>query len=394
MASPYDVSDDILLRAFGLHMNRAGSMIKVLEQKPRREDFEPRERDDSQLGKLPLEVFHFILRHMDIQSLDALRLTCFTSYERIQCFSPYKEIMRYSPDTLRVFKEAGLSSQVTAREVQSVLRSDRCERCNSYGPFLFLFNCQRCCLCCISLFMVNRFTVMDHTKATALMRCISQKLSNPNQGLEEKLLVMKTIPGKYRRFTSPSSFGLVSWLQVKRLITESLKTPGWKTGNDISLLIDWKYDKISLLRRIRKEFGLGSLWAPSLWDAVVPFPSIDPTSKAMEQGLLCGACDEWYYCLEFHATRRSKRFYRKNGSTNNNRVSMTAIQVSQTHYTKTELLQHFKECKHVQSIRDGTIVSRFEHRFTRELFSALPLHNDWPEPDVSYDTELFDCLSE
>lgn len=103
----------------------------------------------SQLDRLPLETMQQILEDLDLQTLTNFRLVNQRAMSVIDSIPRYRDIITHIPDALRAMLSTKLARHFKLIHLYSELCSPDCFLCGSFGAFLFLPDCYRCCWTCL-----------------------------------------------------------------------------------------------------------------------------------------------------------------------------------------------------------------------------------------------------
>ncbi|EFQ99125.1 hypothetical protein MGYG_02137 [Nannizzia gypsea CBS 118893] len=140
------------------------------------------------LDSLSLEVLHMILHYLDIRTLSRVSRVSHRGRATVESLPIYRALMKYIPDVLKALGQCRHLHFYTARMLLDLLRTECCEKCGKFGPYLFLFTGERCCNEC--LVFDKYFRMITFPKAESNF--------NLDPGELGQLASLKTIPGVYR----------------------------------------------------------------------------------------------------------------------------------------------------------------------------------------------------
>lgn len=274
-----------------------------------------------QLGVLPLEIVQRILQLMDIHTLTLMQCLNHRLNFLVNSLPQHREIVTHAPNALRAMLGTGLASDFEIDDLHRALRSEECFQCGSFGSFLYLLSCRRCCYVCLA-------------KASDILP-ISREYARNRYGLPRSILsrlpCMRSLPGRYmhdqrsvpkqnidsyprgnshkRRFALVSTQAAkeagkafhgserameASWAKLQ-LSPDSVKSmhSHQEAGNASA---DW----LQLWRQLQEPGREGlrgplyevgdSHYEPQRFMAAVRFPTLDPWKGVGEWGISCKGC--------------------------------------------------------------------------------------------------------
>lgn len=139
------------------------------------------------LDRLPVELLHEVLGHLDVQSLTRLSRTCYQANAILGINSSYQHLLSHAADALVALSRTKLIHRYSLSQLDAVLQSQRCETCPGYGAFLFFPTCERCCWQCLQ-FRKERLVVPPGVACKALGLTAEEV---------QQLPLMTSIPGRY-----------------------------------------------------------------------------------------------------------------------------------------------------------------------------------------------------
>jgi hypothetical protein len=253
------------------------------------------------LDRLPSELVHEVLEHLDVQSLTRFSRTSCKAKCVVGSLSAYRRLMRHAPDALAALKGINIIHLHSVSELHAAFRSPACATCPGYGAFLFLPTCDRACWQCLQ-FRKERLVAPIGVTRKAL-------------GLTEEpenFHIMRTIPGRYgirqaeygsssvEKHTiivavahavqlALSKHGSMERLQ-EALSQQDITGPGAYSAKHLRDLL-WADDYFDAnlvpdvgTSLVGRYFGRASIW----------FPSLVALDKKIEYGRWCRGC-QWMY---------------------------------------------------------------------------------------------------
>jgi hypothetical protein len=139
------------------------------------------------LDILPIELLYMILGNVDFLYLTRLVCTSRQGQNLVTSFPAYVELILHAPETLAALSKMRILRLHRASALRSALHSDECSCCGSFGAFLFLLSCERCCFECIS----------SKQALWALPRADAGKCFNLSAKQLKALPSARNLPGKY-----------------------------------------------------------------------------------------------------------------------------------------------------------------------------------------------------
>ena len=102
------------------------------------------------LDKLPVELIHAILYSLDLRSLSRLSQVSTGARVLVLSLPAYLDLLVHAPTAMAALGDTGYIEHCSLKKIHSTLCSDRCASCGSFGEFLFLPTCERCCRECLA----------------------------------------------------------------------------------------------------------------------------------------------------------------------------------------------------------------------------------------------------
>ncbi|KAI1933999.1 hypothetical protein LOZ66_006092 [Ophidiomyces ophidiicola] len=103
------------------------------------------------LDILPLEVLRLALSDMDLQSLTNFSQTCRYAKTVVDGLLNYKTLCTLVPGVVKSIVALGAGNWISCDILQDMLRNATCVACGEFGPFIYLFSCERVCADCFVL---------------------------------------------------------------------------------------------------------------------------------------------------------------------------------------------------------------------------------------------------
>ncbi len=301
----------------------------------------------SQLDRLPLETMQQIVEDFDLQTLTDFRAVNQRAMSVIDSIPRYREILTHVPDILRALLSTKLARHFDLSHLCSELHSDECFLCGSFGAFLFLPDCRRCCWLCLC-------EAEDTLPISGAQAKDSFELTN------DALLgmpTMLTLPGTYvvgydilgsggaRNMDGTTTYRRRMWLVsmcAARLAAFELH--GLQRMRDSYMMEPRSFWTTAYARQGRRHRSsdhgqriakppyppyirgpnfIGN--EPRRFTTAIRFPTLDVTTGDIEWGVSCAGCRR-HYPKEFQLNDAEYREH--------NRM-----------YTKAGFLRHMKVCK-------------------------------------------------
>ena len=140
-----------------------------------------------QLDSLPLEIVQRILQLMDIHTLTLMQCSNHRSNLLVNSLPQHRDIVARAPNALRAMLGTGLASNFGIDDLHGALRSEECFQCGSFGSFLYLLSCRRCCYVCLA----NSFDTLP------ISREIAKLYYGLPQSIISRLPCMRSLPERY-----------------------------------------------------------------------------------------------------------------------------------------------------------------------------------------------------
>ncbi|KAF2669015.1 hypothetical protein BT63DRAFT_248319 [Microthyrium microscopicum] len=250
------------------------------------------------LSRLPLEILHETLVHLDIQSLLCLSHVCAQSKAIVDSIPIFSKLATHASHIFTIFHQAKILNLHSISTLYEALQSDRCVSCGAHGPFLHVLLASRCCAICS---MVNQSLWV--TSLPLAMQAFA--LTKEQVG---SLQVMWSIPGKYGivgRISRQQSIRLVNVRAAKVLALGDMSMMDWDllhpldernipTADKLALLQWYRAAPLSGLRRDPCTINDVNVGGTDRFCemGVVPFPTL--VDGAVESGLWCRGCKMTY----------------------------------------------------------------------------------------------------
>ncbi|PWY94233.1 hypothetical protein BO94DRAFT_563691 [Aspergillus sclerotioniger CBS 115572] len=151
------------------------------------------------LEQLPLELLQIILVQLEIKALTDFRRVNRQARQIVNSVPQYNQIVQHAPISIRAILSIETGDWITCQHLHETLLTDTCEKCGSFGGYLYLITCRRVCFLCLS----TRTTYRPLLKVTAAREFGLRREDFAN------LPQMRCLPGVYspvkstyrRRFT-------------------------------------------------------------------------------------------------------------------------------------------------------------------------------------------------
>ncbi|KAK0113979.1 hypothetical protein ONS95_014222 [Cadophora gregata] len=259
------------------------------------------------LKRLPLELIHNVLGHLDISTIGSVRCLSWNSRLIVDLFPPYRDLTIYASSVLRVLYSTHLASAYSVGQLYTVLTNDRCICCEAFGPYLSLITCERCCFSCL----------YDSKMAPTTLSTAASAFGLSKNEIEKKIPVVTTLPGMYtiERTEKKRILKVVSVRKALALALEK-QNKTQPVGEDLTNLDENAKDLI-------KHYN-----DPIRFMVSTPIPYLNTRNHHTESGVWCRGCELVWY-------RNSSRKW----------SSDCYKRVLDTAYLEEEYLLHFEECE-------------------------------------------------
>ncbi|KAK3939491.1 hypothetical protein QBC46DRAFT_354964 [Diplogelasinospora grovesii] len=287
------------------------------------------------LGRLPNELLHMVMHWLDYKSLFAVARASLLGKALVESLPVYQELLTYAPEVIAALSRLNILGAHPAALIREALRTEKCAACRSYGPYLFLPTCHRCCLECLSSYSPLRVITAETAKKYFVLGAKDL----------QKIPVIHTIPGQMDASGKkrPSSVKLFSLAAVKELAlslhgsTGGIARAAYRAYGEKkpAFLRGTFYWKTPVGRDISTRFShRACYWRKATeryrWYCLVamPFPSMK-VPGVVERGLFCKCC----YSLMLGISPRERL-----------RLPYTGNTIF-TVRNKADTLEHIKECR-------------------------------------------------
>lgn len=207
--------------------------------------------------QLPIEIFHMIHLHIDLQSLRFLKATNLRMRTLISSLSEHQALVSHEPGFLELLQRTYLVSYFSITRLYNVLMCGTCTVCWQFAGFVFLPAMQRCCGRCLCFDI--EFMPIDVKTAVK-----EYGVSLANLPLLPK---QSSIPGKYadrggRVRSYKGKRTLVSRQEATNCALSSLKNVGtMQRRNTRSSVTCAQHRCLSLIQRPILLIAEGNVWA-------------------------------------------------------------------------------------------------------------------------------------
>ena len=242
------------------------------------------------LDDLPHEILSSILHQVDLQTLTDFRSLNRQARIIVNSLSQYKDVVVHAPHALRAILSTGMAPSFTPSQLSDALRSQECCLCGSFGGFLFLLDCRRCCGLCLA-------------EAPELLP-IQRSEAKTRYGLRTESLwnipIFKGIPGSYSSGNRPRSLAEslrrlpISIVSKERLRLAGIKLHGSEDAMEafVAKAQEWQpgpmIGRARAYRRARTSTYCN--YEPWRFVAAIRFPTFDISTGKSEWGVSCRAC--------------------------------------------------------------------------------------------------------
>lgn len=289
-----DVSEELISRLSYIPTDLLHAVITISDPpQPMEADSQYRPSSLGALDRLPLELLHEVLGHLDFWSLALFSRVSVQGKHALLSSPWYRDLMSHAPHALAALAQTKIIRRHSVSELVAALRTQRCATCPEYGAYLFLPACERCCWQCM---------VAKPTRQVIPANIAGTDFAIPPEAVRQ-MPFMLTVPGKYGLKAGPDwgRLKFVSVIDVKECAiavhgsVENLTRAGThhRTGQWAAFMYWYMasvFSNDTLSDTLMKPEGLNQRLASYLGMASVPFPSIT-AGGAVEQGLWCKGCE-------------------------------------------------------------------------------------------------------
>jgi hypothetical protein len=214
----------------------------------------------------------------------------------------YKLILLKAPQAVAALEKTGIASHFSVDDLFHALSTPSCHVCGQFGTYLWIPECVRCCLACMSKPELLPMTERDARAAFGLTK----------SGLE-RVPIMATLPGTYTSFQRPYSRTRYL-LSQERARQAAVDIHGGEEELAEYVNNGTSNAKIAYDQRVAKRGG--AVNDPTRFMSVVPLPYLDSGLRVTRTGLACQGCH--------YRTRGKNRHFQT--------------------YTKKSIFEHFNKC--------------------------------------------------
>lgn len=294
------------------------------------------------LDRLPAELIHEVLGHLDVQSLARLSRTCCHANAILGSLSSYQHLLSHAADALAALCRTRLIRRHSLSQLDAVLQSQYCETCPGYGAFLFLPTCERCCWQCLQ-FRKERLVVPPGVASKALGLTLEDVQQLPlmssvtgRYGTRQLLVdqAMSLVAVAHAMELAISSHGSVENLQ-EALSHQTFTGRAAYTARFLQRLlwVDDYFDTVLVPDRgsslVGRYFGLASIRFPSLI-----------RREQIEYGHWCRGC-EWMYDQRHRMLAETVAQIVPADDVDPDRV---LLRMARTAYSTTGFVEHIQHC--------------------------------------------------
>ena len=262
-----------------------------------------------QLDSLPLEIIQTILQQLDLHALTLMQSLNHRSKFLVESLPQYRGTVAHAPNALRAILSTGLASHFSIEDLYSALCWQGCFLCGSFGAYLYLLSCRRCCWLCLA----------EASDALPIPRdVVTYSFGLPDSAVRQ-LPCLRSLPGRYsldcfQGDTHKRRLVLISTkaakeagitlhgseeameayaanLNVVRRFPPAVNR-NRKAGNRNVLRLQGR----RLVQNPSREYARGPPWSgcgpyePQRFMAAIRFPTLDVSNGTIEWGISCKGC--------------------------------------------------------------------------------------------------------
>ncbi|CBX92668.1 hypothetical protein LEMA_P053740.1 [Plenodomus lingam JN3] len=254
-------------------------------------------QDLGALDRLPLELLHETLLHLDIRTLFDLRNVNRRALELVDSVPQFKAIITHAPNALRGLLQIGTGRWTTIKVLHTRLCTPECEHCGDFGGYLYLMTSRRVCFLCLT--QLRQYLPLRIRNAKRDFRL--------DKATVERLPSMRVIPGRYSPneklapctvlvdYESAFCAGIERDGSESALQKHASDTVEQNLGNSGTGTTATAHQSTSMMGRIH-DFRTPPIDArsgnPLRFVAVVHMPWFNNQSKEVDWGFHCLGCKE------------------------------------------------------------------------------------------------------
>lgn len=295
----------------------------------------PRRRKQSSLGKLdvlPVETIQDIIIRIDLFTVTNLRRLNTRMRAIIDSTAPFRLLAEYASGGLRTLIHVGVASYFSVAQVFQVMCTSTCIVCGQNGTYLYMPECTRCCLNCLSV--AQELMPICKTEAKLAFGLTEKTLRDQN------VPVVISLPGHYTYKMTARLQKL--HLMSQRLIHEVATTVHGGEDGLNNFLIDNPRAYVAF----KKQMAQADERSHDYWGytpnnirrymATTSFPFYDcATRRVYDGGYSCRGCQITFDHIE-DSSEDSEWVQRQNDT-----------------YTEEGFIAHFDLCPSVQKLHTG-----------------------------------------
>lgn len=269
------------------------------------------------LDTVPTELQRIILGLVDFQSLSRFARVCHQAKALVESLLSYQDMTKHASPTLMAMSRMKVLTFHTAATMHAALLSDKCVSCHSYGPFIFLPTCERCCYKCLqeeTSLQVVTLRMGEHYFGLKKWDLVAQNMNG-------RMPLMIRLPqqcSQHGVITDDSEIRLYGYEQAKEL---GISVHGSEAAARVEGYAASELDaQLNYLNRYgRVEF------TDKLYDCIasIRFSTLRPNGE-VERGLWCLGCQK--------------------------PDTFVSDGLEQQARSKSEFLEHIKDCKGAQKL--------------------------------------------
>lgn len=237
----------------------------------------PPNADLGTLNTLPLELFHEIIRKLDLRTLTDFRHVNRQAMWLVESAPQYKTIRKHAFNALRGILCIQAGRWITCEMLYNKLCTAECEQCGDFGSYLYILTCERVCYVCLT--SDKRYLPLRYLHAI--------RKFGLNRPILRTLPTMKSIPGTYspRQKIVRAHLTLVDFDCARRA--------GIALHGSVSAMEQYVSSMPAPKTRARRQPFDGKSENPLRFMAIVRTPWFNRSSQEPEWGFCCIACQKY-----------------------------------------------------------------------------------------------------
>lgn len=287
---------------------------------------------------LPVEITNSILEHLDFRSLENMMRVNSSCKAIVESLPAYRDMIRYASGTVQALISTGLVQHFTVGQLHDTLRTDRCEGCGKFGPFLFLLTCTRRCYACIS--QDPQFRVMTVSAAKVCFGVTTGDLKQLPILKSSPQLYAKPLPNQQRllivNHQQARALGVAAFGGEEIMLDHVQKSYDVKRSTYDRNKAAWRESGSLPENKPLKPQSLLNCTIDDSSVASTLFPTLNVSNRYVQWGMCCRGC--WNAYID-------KRDNRAQQFAQDDELRIYLTERRDRHYNHDEFLEHFEQCE-------------------------------------------------